>query len=57
MTHQTDPSPCCKAPLLRFPSGGGDQVSGAYVKCLCCKKDYQIDYDTGILKINLAKKI
>lgn len=49
MTHQTDKSHCCNAPFVRFVSGGGDQVTGAYVKCADCKKDYQVDYKTGLL--------
>lgn len=47
--HQKDLSPCCNAPMLTFSSGGGEQVSGPYVKCHNCRIDHQIDYKTGYL--------
>jgi len=48
--HQLDPSPCCKAIMMVFPSGGGSKVTGPYTMCIQCLTHYAIDYSTGILK-------
>lgn len=50
--HQSGPSPCCKSPLIVFPSGGSNNgTKGPYVSCHNCKKEYPIDYKTGVLKL------
>lgn len=50
MTKQTDPSPCCNSILVIFSRGGSNKgTKGAYVMCHACRKEFRINYDSGML--------